>query len=766
MSKLIAMFIQLFLLSLHPEMKPTQQSFFNRSAPTVVPSENLKSDRFKAQIQESNYKVDTPITLSQVQTNNSSNSISEPRQEFWQPLQEPGVGGWISSVGISPHNPKHLIVGGDLLGVAVSDDGGNSWIGGQGLKSWEIEEITFDRQLPNKIWLATKSGPYISNDYGKTWKEKRKGFPDFEWGKYVAPVQQILIDPSNSSRLLAFTGNQRRLDPDNSHQGEVYQSLDGGENWQKISSIGTVTEDRGNNIFDVNFAGASSERLFAATEQGLFRSNDAGFTWHGPMGNLPPGVQQTVATHPKNPDIVLATVEGKGIYRSTNGGKTFDLSSSGINKISNRTSFDHIRFASSNPNIVLAGVSHPNNTYISRNGGRIWSKVSGHQDTAYPMQTQYFRALAINPNDSSHIVGGTGVSIWQSSNSGNTWQDISSTQLSDGTWKGNGYSGLVVINIRWNPYNPEQSFVAAMDSGKWMSRNDMKSWIWAGSKRGNGMSDFSGLGDVSFTNTPINSQVIYASVGQSETSSSKGVYRSEDGGRTWEYKGYPDSNGEDPYRIIAHPKQINKVWLIWGEKLYFSNDSGDTWSRKLSNAGKIYELIENDKTPEFDLYVGSELGLWSSNDLNGNNYSLIPGSNKDPRAITRIDFVDDDTFYAVNEKRRNYSRQGIWVYDAGNWIQLTNNKTDGSTPFRWVSDVAVDPRNSNRVLAVTDQNPFLSVSGTTGVWKSEDGGKTWKSFNDGLDVLRVNNIQFKPDSSGTIVIGTTGGGGYIGIAPR
>ncbi|WP_172657309.1 hypothetical protein [Myxosarcina sp. GI1] len=697
----------------------------------------------------------------------TSPPISEPSEEFWQPLREPGVGGWISSIGISPHDSDHLIVGGDMLGVAVSDDGGKNWIGGQGLKSWEIEEITFDPKLPNKIWLATKSGPYVSYDYGKTWTEKRNGFPDFEWGKYVAPVQQILIDRSNTDRLLAFTGNQRRLDLDDPHQGEVYESVDGGENWQKISDIGTVTTDKGNNIFDVTFAGKTSTRIFAATEQGLFRSDDSGFTWQGAIGNLPPGNQKTVATHPSNPDIVLATVEGQGIYRSTNGGKTFNLSTDGIERISNRTSFDQIRFAPSNPNIVLVGVEHPNGTFMSKDGGQTWSKVSGHQNTAYPMQTQYFRALAINPKDSSHIVGGTGVSIWESSNGGSNWQDISSTQLSDSTWKGNGYSGLVVTNIRWNPYNPEQSFIAAMDAGKWMSRNDMRSWSWAGSEQDNGMPDWSGVRDITFTDMPTNSQVIYATVVQDENSQGKGIYRSEDGGKTWQFKGFPNSIGDDADRIIAHPTQTNKVWVIWDDKLYFSNDSGATWSRKLSNAGKIYELIENNKTPEFDLYVGSELGLWSSNDLNGNNYFLVSGSNSEPRGISRMDFVDDDTFYSVNDENSNGSQRGIWMYDAGEWKQLTNNKTwdVSTTPFLWVSDIAVDPRNSQRILAATNQNPFLSVSEATGVWKSEDGGKTWQQFNDGLAMLRVDNIQFKPNSSGTVVIGTTGGGAYIGRIP-
>src|SRR3972149_924650 len=45
----------------------------------------------------------------------------------WEALYEPGSGGWISSVAVSPHDPKRVLVGGDMLGVGLSEDGGDSW---------------------------------------------------------------------------------------------------------------------------------------------------------------------------------------------------------------------------------------------------------------------------------------------------------------------------------------------------------------------------------------------------------------------------------------------------------------------------------------------------------------------------------------------------------------------------------------------------------------------------------------------------------------
>ncbi|WP_319418638.1 hypothetical protein [Pleurocapsa sp. FMAR1] len=55
-------------------------------------------------------------------------------------------------------------------------------------------------------------------------------------------------------------------------------------------------------------------------------------------------------------------------------------------------------------------------------------------------------------------------------------------------------------------------------------------------------------------------------------------------------------------------------------------DSSETWSRKLNDAGEIYKLIENDKTPGFDLYVGSRRACGYLADLKGNDYSLISRS--------------------------------------------------------------------------------------------------------------------------------------------
>ena len=60
----------------------------------------------------------------------------------WAPLREPAVGGWINSLAVSPHDLKRVLVGGDILGIGLSLDGGESWGGAYGLRCWEIEDFT------------------------------------------------------------------------------------------------------------------------------------------------------------------------------------------------------------------------------------------------------------------------------------------------------------------------------------------------------------------------------------------------------------------------------------------------------------------------------------------------------------------------------------------------------------------------------------------------------------------------------------------------
>ncbi|PIW12913.1 MAG: hypothetical protein COW34_12515, partial [Armatimonadetes bacterium CG17_big_fil_post_rev_8_21_14_2_50_66_6] len=91
----------------------------------------------------------------------------DPMRLHWAPLYEPGCGGWITSVAVSPHDSKRVLVGGDVMGVGVSEDGGDSWQSTFGFRMWEINDFTFHPTDPKVIWVGTLGGPYVSTDGGR-----------------------------------------------------------------------------------------------------------------------------------------------------------------------------------------------------------------------------------------------------------------------------------------------------------------------------------------------------------------------------------------------------------------------------------------------------------------------------------------------------------------------------------------------------------------------------------------------------------------------
>ena len=108
----------------------------------------------------------TDTTASSEVENTTGQSLGEPEQpgeletltSTFTKLTEPGVGGRITSLAFDPVNPERLYVGGDMLGIAVTDDFGDTWESTTGLASWEIGDITTSASSDGRIWTGSLSG--------------------------------------------------------------------------------------------------------------------------------------------------------------------------------------------------------------------------------------------------------------------------------------------------------------------------------------------------------------------------------------------------------------------------------------------------------------------------------------------------------------------------------------------------------------------------------------------------------------------------------
>ncbi|MEM8710890.1 MAG: hypothetical protein AAGG01_08055 [Planctomycetota bacterium] len=255
----------------------------------------------------------------------------------WEPVGEPSVGGRVTSIAVSPFDTSVVLSGGDMLGIARSTNGGDSWGATTGLLSWEVGEITWHPSDPSRVWAGTMGGPYESRDGGRMWQIRRSGFPAEASFDFSAPVEVVLFDPGNDERLLAAGGTSRRwrIDQVNGAIGAVWESLDGGASWTRLSTIvdggSTSAPDAvGEAIVGMAFAAGSSARLYATVhERGVYVSSDGGASWSPSNAGLPHLEVERIRVDPDDPDLAYVSLDNQGtafggIYRSTDGGTTWD----------------------------------------------------------------------------------------------------------------------------------------------------------------------------------------------------------------------------------------------------------------------------------------------------------------------------------------------------------------------------------------------------------------------------------------------------------
>jgi photosystem II stability/assembly factor-like uncharacterized protein len=228
---------------------------------------------------------------------------------------------------------------------------------------------------------------------------------------------------------------------------------------------------------------------------------------------------------------------------------------------------------------------------------------------------------------------------------------------------------------------------------------------------------------------PSDPQTVWVGTGESWTRNSvsigNGVYRSRDGGETWDYLGLPES--ERINKILVHPKDGNTVYVCVPGKLW--SDSPDRGLYKTTDGGKTWSLI-----------------------LKGPNLSTgCSGLTMDPRNPDRLftglwDFRRKGwTFRSGGEGPNAPSGSGLFVTSDGGrtWQKLDDKSAKGLPPPPWGRlDVEIAPSKPDTVYAV--------IEGTrSALFRSDDGGKTWEERD------RSQSMVWRPFYFSNIVIDPT-----------
>jgi len=684
----------------------------------------------------------------------------------WEPLREPGCGGAIVSVAVSPHNPRHIVSGGDMLGTAVSFDGGESWTPGMGLPSYEMATPTFHPTRKDELWIGSCMGPFLSRDGGRTWQGRRKGMPAPCPWKYTAMIEKVLVSPKRPSRLLAFGGTSRRWGTCGT-MGAVWLSDNDGDEWKRVGTITekgfTTNEVKGANIVKAWWSPGRNPRVHIfADGVGWFSSPDGTRDWrrHKVVGL--PGTLADITMHPKDPKIVWAVVasgepgaDGKrtpgAIWRSVDGGRTFRPSDNGIEKIADA----HPRIVTNFGEIEVSPVS-PHRLYVSDYGWRassVWVSDDGGASwrrgcARWTLKTACYAGpacrIAASASEPDVAYAYNSEYVIKTTDGGKTWTDMTSYNPDPEKkdhWRGRGWNGWCSRNVVFNPYRKGQSIVQAMDAARaWVSDDGLRSWHYAHG----GMAPWCGGDGAAFSRDGT----IYVTSGQ--RGGNCGILVSRDGGSTWRARhgadcGLPELSAGSYGGVWVDPDDGKRAFVVFGDALYRTEDGGETW-RLDPVLGMAGEFTVDPTRPD-RFYVKNGKGMFETKD-----WRTFRSLGFDSLSEGGISCDARGRVLACRGRTGDRKLRGLWRYDnaTGAWSRLIDEPL--------ACAVATDPSDPTRIILTTSDNPYHDFAGGHGVWISSDDGRTWKEANDGLHIRRLTCVAFDPFDPELVVAGTSGGG--------
>ena len=346
--------------------------------------------------------------------------------------------------------------------------------------------------------------------------------------------------------------------------------------------------------------------------------------------------------------------------------------------------------------------------------------------------------------------------------------------LSSGTFKGlelrNIGPALMsgrIADIAIIPDDPATWYVGVGSGGVWKTTNAGTTWTPVF----DGETSYS-IGAVSVD--PSNPNTVWVGTGENtggrHNGFGDGVYRSKDGGGSWEKMGLEAS--EHISEIIIHPQDPNTVWVasqgpLWssgGERgLFKTTDGGKTWDNVLS-AGEwtgVTDVIIDPRDPNrlyaatwqhhrtVAAYVGGgpESGIHVSED-GGETWAELtrglPEGSKGKIGLA-ISPLRPDVVYAAIELNRR--KGGVWRSEdrGASWTKMSDAVGGGTGPH-YYTELFASPHQFDKIYMVSNTSQV-----------SADGGKTWRAINNEYKHVDDHAIAFRPDDPDYILFGSDGG---------
>ncbi|HEY7547485.1 MAG TPA: glycoside hydrolase [Blastocatellia bacterium] len=675
----------------------------------------------------------------------------------WRCIGPFRAGRTVGATGI-PNQPNVFYIGVNNGGVWKTNDYGRTWTPVfDDQPTGSIGDLAVAPSDPNIIYvgsgeglqrpdLSTGDGIYKSTDAGKTWRNIGL--------RNAQQIASVIIDPKDANRV--FVAALGHPYGPNEERG-VYRTTDGGQTWQRV-----LYKDENTGAFQVEFDPVNSQIIYAdmwagrqgpwengawqGPESGLFKSTDGGNTWKKLVQGLPTFEQGLgrigISVSRSNPKILYATVDANpqlgGVYRSDDAGESWQKVNGDGRLWGRGSDFAEIKVHPQNSEIVfVANIA----SYKSTDGGKTFTAFRGA-----PGGDDYHR-IWINPTNPDIMLFATDQGAIITVNGGETWS----------SWYNQPTAQFYHVSTDnrfpyWVYGGQQESGSAAV-----ASRGDYGAITWR-DWRTVGVEEYGYVAA-----DPLNLNIIY-------------------GGKITRYDWTtgqvqniaPEAVRSGKYRFLRTAPVLfspidPRVLYFAGNVLFKTTSGGMSWevispdlSREkwdvpenvgiyraadmatMPRRGVIYTVAPSFKDIN-TIWVGTDDGLIHITRDGGKNWTNItPPDLKSWAKVSLMEasHFDNDTAYAaINTFRLDNLRPHIYrTHDGGKtWKHITKGIPDGGI----VNAVREDPVRKGLLYAGTEQAVYVSF----------DDGENWQSLRLNMPATSIRDLVVHNDD---IVVGTHG----------
>ena len=648
-----------------------------------------------------------------------------------------GGGGWFWCTVFDPVDPDTLYMGGDVIGIYKSTDGGESWsFVNRGLQNYAVYGLAAAKSAPGTLYALTVDGAARTTDGGAHWTPLAKTRRDADHISAMrrTSVQPIAVDPADAGKVWIACG-----------KGRLVRSSDAGETWEKVDLLAGFPElPKTPALSSVLLPEGAPGRVFVTSPAcGIFRSEDGGATWTHP--EAPETAMHVAGGCARAPDLYYAACGKAGVFVSTDGGASWKATEGTLPPNANARM---IAVDPRNPHVahLIVGSGH----FITYDLGATWTPCRRYErdyrnNPTLPEEPLGRRksgivaepgGIALSPADPDRIFIAANWNNVVSRDGGTTWResargaDIScihdlrfaggsvyAVAMDEGLLRSddNGETWKALTPRRWKAGlsgHQWRVLPQTMPDGGVRIVSTLSAWKDRGEdypnavlvSRDNGRTftmTTAGLPDYrpkvntmweegyarALAADPANPDTLYLGIdGDAEPGRcGGGVFRSVDGGIMWNQLPNQPASRRMFYGLAVDPTDGRRLyWGACGEEsgVYLSEDGGESWTKT-----SVSEWIYNLEVAPSGMVMAGGKNLWISRD------------------------------HGATWKR--------------------------ATKFRGVTvcGLAVDPEDERRMWVSAVR---WGTSSGEGVWESVDGGDTWSDITGDLPNTRPNNLRYNP----------------------